>query len=128
MGAKDVEVVPASLSNNQGKTLSWVDALVLRKDLEKQTQEDALKFIEFFNSEEFFEDALVPEWGAAPRYLLPARKSVYEMEKLKLAAPLYPRFLEIMEEATTVGDDDLNVRLRAVGKYLEKRGFRPIGK
>ena len=42
VGAKDVEVVPASLSNNQGKTLSWVDALVLRKDLEKQTQELSL--------------------------------------------------------------------------------------
>lgn len=126
VGDLDVDVVPAAFSDQGQKMLSWVDVLALRSNLDDQTRKDALTFIEFFNSESFLCQILVPEFGIAPRYLLPARKSVYENNDVRRAAPLYGRFLEIMNESTAVSEDDLNAKLRAIGKSIEKRGFHPV--
>lgn len=126
IGSDDIGVVPATLSDTGSTMLTWVDVLSLRSGMAEQTRKDAISFIEFFNSEEFMTTALVPQYGHAPRYLLPARISLYSNASLVKAAPLYPKFLEIMKSGVTATGLGLNEKLRAVGKAIEDRGFTPL--
>lgn len=126
VGADDLGVIPATLADKNSRMLTWVDILSLRSGMDEQRQRDALAFIDFFNSESFTKAALVPSYGHAPRYLLPARESIYSDAALVKAAPLYPRFFEIMKSGMTVSAPGLNDKLRGVGKAIEERGFSPV--
>jgi thiamine pyridinylase len=122
-GTDDIGVVPATLGDKASRTLTWVDILSLRAGMDDQKKKDALAFIDFFNSEAFMLASLLPEYGHAPRYLLPARSATFSNKKLTTAAPLYPRFYEIMKDGVTMTAPDLNGKLRSVGKVIEERGF-----
>jgi len=126
IGTDDVGAVPATLSDKYSTTLTWVDVLCIRADADEQKMKDALVFIDFFNSSHFTLSALIPEYGHAPRYLLPARKCIYSNETLLKAAPLYSRFGEIMQNGITVSQKGINTKLRDVGRKIEARGFGPV--
>ena len=122
-GIGDVDVVPAALSPKGSKMLAWVDVLSIRNDCDETTTNDALSFIEFFSSVEFTSSVLKPEWGVAPRYLLPAKIKVYD--NLSEDIPLYRRFKEIMQDAISLTGANLNAKLRSIGKKIESAGFTP---
>lgn len=124
-GNYDVDVVSAPLADNGSKMLAWVDVLTLRNGLDQQKRQDALELIRFFNSEKFTAEILVPELGNAPRYLLPARNSLYTNPALLQAAPLYKKFHQIMEQSVSLTGRNLNNELRNIGKDLKKSGFTP---
>src|SRR5262249_15795067 len=113
--ADDIDVIPAPMADSGEKMLGWVDTMCVRKNLSKQLTEDALDFIHFYTSEEFNEQLLIPATGDAPRYLLPARVSLYSNQKILVMAPLYPRLLEIMKDAISVTGLHLNDNLRKAG-------------
>lgn len=123
VGELDVEVVSAPLADRGSTTLTWVDVLALRADLTEQQRQDALALIEFFNSEAFTASVLIPKWGRAPRYLLPARMSVYDHPKLLKAAPLYQQFKYIKMSGHSITGKNLNEKLRQIGKAIEADGF-----
>ncbi len=112
VGADDVNVVAATMSDKGSTMLSWVDVLCIRKGLARQTRKDAISFIEFFNDPALTAELLVPDHGHAPRYLLPAKLSVYDNERVLQAAPLYARFRSIMTNGVSLSGPDLNEKLR----------------
>ncbi|HEY3899595.1 MAG TPA: extracellular solute-binding protein [Chthoniobacter sp.] len=118
--ANDIDAIGAPLGDSGEKMLGWVDALCVRKGLDAQATSDALEFIRFYTSEEFNRKLLVPAPGDAPRYLLPARESLYNDAAVTACAPLYPTFLEIMKAAVSVTAPNLNANLRAIGKSINK--------
>ncbi len=114
-----IGAVAAPLADNGQKMLAWVDILTVRKGLAPQKRKDALDFISEFTSEDFNRSLLVPGYGEAPRYLLPARAALYTDSAVTKAAPLYPRFKQIMLDAVTVTDAGLNDRLRKIGGKID---------
>lgn len=127
-GAYDVDAVAAPLADGGEQMLAWVDVLSVGRGVAGQRLTDALAFIEFFNDEALTVDLLVPEFGEAPRYLLPARRRIYEDPVLLQAAPLYARFYEIMLDAVTVSALGLNDNLRTLGRGIEEEGFPLSGR
>lgn len=123
VGADDIDAVPATLSDDGSTMLSWVDVLSIRAGVAEQVRKDAYEFIRFFTVPSRTTSFLIPEYGHAPRYLLPAHKAIYSDAKLLRAAPLYGRFHEIMQSGVAVTAPDLNGRLRKIGKKLEAQGF-----
>jgi thiamine pyridinylase len=125
IGLNDVDVVSAPLADSGSKMLAWVDILSLRSGLDEQTRKDANELIKFFNSEKFNTELLMPSYGSAPRYLLPARNSIYTNHTLLQAAPLYNRFFEIMKQSVSLTGPNLNGNLRDIGKGIQKTGLSP---
>jgi thiamine pyridinylase len=123
--ADDVQVVAAPMADTGEKMLGWVDAMCIRKDLAPQVSTDALDFIRFFSSEEFNRQLLIPAIDDAPRYLLPARLSLFTDQKILVMAPLYPRLLEIMKDAVSVTGPHLNENLRKAGGEIDKKLSAP---
>jgi len=122
-GADDIDAVPATLSDSGMTMLSWVDVLSVRKGVSEQVRKDACEFIRFFNSSDRTASFLIPEYGHAPRYLLPAHRSIYANPRLLKAAPLYRTFCDIMQSGIAISAPELNGRLRKIGKKLETEGF-----
>jgi len=125
VGGDDIDVVPATLADDGAVTLTWVDILSIRHGLNDQARHDAIEFIRFATGPELSSQFLIPDYGHAPRYLLPARESAYCDARVLKAAPLYRRFHTIMREGTSITGPALNDRLRAVGKQIEEAGFSP---
>jgi len=113
-----ISAIAAPLADNDQKMLAWVDILTIRKGLTSQKRKDAFDFISDFTSEDFNRSLLVPSYGEAPRYLLPARIALYNDPAIIKAAPLYPHFKDIMLGAVTVTDAGLNSRLRQIGEKI----------
>lgn len=125
VGVRDIEAVALPLSDRGSEMLAWVDVLALRAHLPAKTRADAIALINLVGSEEFNLGALIPAYGSAPRYLLPARASIYANERVLRAAPLYAAFEPIMRDATAITGPNLNDKLRAIGKRIEESGFNP---
>lgn len=86
------------LSDNGSRPLGWVDALALRKGLNKTKADDALLLIDFLLSDECYRLALVPRTGEeVPRYLLPPYKKYYNDSEILLKAPLYKVLYPLVE-------------------------------
>jgi hypothetical protein len=64
-------------------------------------------------------------YGAPPRYLLPARADLYTDKEVLAAAPLYSKLQPALSGAIPVRGRKLNVRLRAIGKKLDKEILKP---
>jgi thiamine pyridinylase len=125
VGVYDVDAVSAPSADNGSKALAWVDVLTIRTGLDQQRTKDAQELISFFNSEKFTAELLIPAFGSAPRYLLPARNSLYTNRGLLQAAPLYTKFHEVMKQSVSLTAPRLNDELRTIGKELVKSGFSP---
>jgi thiamine pyridinylase len=125
VGVYDVDAVSAPLADTGSKGLAWVDVLTIRVGLDPQKRKDALELITFFNSEKFTAELLIPAFGSAPRYLLPARNSLYNNRGILQAAPLYAKFHEVMKQSVALTAPKLNDKLRAIGKVLAGSGFSP---
>jgi thiamine pyridinylase len=100
--------------------ISWVDTLTIDDSCTGQCRRDAIAFVQFLNSEEILLSALLPD-GIPPRYLLPARASVYTKAELAKAAPLYPALRTIIEKAVAPTGPNLNEKLREVGREVDSR-------
>ncbi len=100
-------------------SVGWTDVLALSTSCTGSCESDARAFLSFYTSDATTLSLLLPPWPSPPRYLLPARKSLYSNAELLKAAPLYPRFLELVSQMEIVTGLGLNRSLRAVGKALE---------
>ena len=123
--AQTVGIVSAALSDSGSTMLSWVDIMAMRAGLTNIQTQDATSLIQFYTSLKTTKDLLIPEWGKAPRYLLPARTALYSNCDVLDAAPLYKRFHEIVQKATAITGPALNQNLRLIGKKIQHDGFRP---
>lgn len=119
LAADDVQVSEWPLSDAGSAPIAWVDLLVLDAALSGAKLRDAETFVRFMAEPDTYRLLLVPAWGQAPRYLMPAREDLFSDPKIVEAAPLYPSLLSIIRRATPVTAPDLNRRLREVGKALD---------
>lgn len=86
------------LSDKGSRPLGWVDALALRKGLDKTKAADAMLLINFLLSDEGYRLALVPRTGEeVPRYLLPPYKKYYRDSEILQKAPLYKALYPLVE-------------------------------
>lgn len=123
--AINVGIISAPLSDNGSKMLSWVDVVALRSGLSVVKNSDAVKFVQYYTSYELNKKLLIPDWGKAPTYLLPALKDLYNDKDVLNAAPLYTRFSEIIIDATAITGPGLPQNLRNIGQRIEADGFHP---
>jgi thiamine pyridinylase len=122
---KDVQVSAMPFSERV-HSIGWTDVLALDTSCTEQCEADARTFITFYTSDQTTKALLVPPWGQAPRYLLPARTRLYTDQELTQAAPLYPRLLELISKAEIVTARSLNSTLRAIGEQLDDPGKGPL--
>lgn len=114
--------VRAPLLREGGRAPSFVDALALDHRCGGACLTDAVAWLRFLLSAEAYRLALVPETGAAPRYLLPAVAAVYEDPPVLRAAPLYPALRGLLGDAQPpAATPGQNARLRRLGQDLERR-------
>lgn len=89
------------LSDNGSRPLGWVDALAIKKGLDNDRKDDAMKLIDFLLSDECYRLALVPQEREgkeeAPRYLLPPYKKYYLNSEIQQKAPLYKVLYPLVE-------------------------------
>jgi thiamine pyridinylase len=75
----------------------WVDMFGIDARVHGAALADAEDFIRFVTSHETYRRLLIPEAGAPPRYLLPARDDVYQDRDVLNAAPLYTDLRRIID-------------------------------
>ncbi len=108
-----VRRLPGFSERSVNEGIGWVDALATDSSLDAKKKNLAAKFIEFMVSEEAYKVILEPEWGEAPRYLIPAQTGINIKN-----APLYGSFYEAHSGRATGTLVGLNNKLRAMGKKL----------
>lgn len=109
-----IRKLPAIQSAGQAEGLGWVDALTIDAQLSGRKKALAIEFIEFAVSERAYRMVLEPEWGKAPRYLIPA----YKISNIK-SAPLYDQFYIAHAGRKTGILLGLNNQLRELGEKLD---------
>lgn len=108
-----VRKLPSIDQNRYNEGLGWVDGLALDKGLAGRKRKMAKAFIDFLVSDEAYRLVLEPEWGEAPKYLLPARR-------VKIGnAPIYPELFASHAGRRTGTVQGLNGQLRKIGKKLD---------
>lgn len=116
----DVVVSALPLSDRGSQPFLWVDSFVVSRSCSGVCSAAADAFLAFMSDAGNVRKALMPGYGEAPRYLLPALKSLYSDSQLTAAAPLYPQFQALIENAIPVRAPQLNRKLRAIGTALDK--------
>jgi thiamine pyridinylase len=113
----DLSVAEVPLDDHGSKQMSWVDLLTIDKGCDGQCLSDATAFVSYVNSHVTQVRALT---GYPPRYLLPARSSVYSDPSMQKAAPLYQQIRPIIEKAETPTAPKLDQTLRTYGATLDQ--------
>jgi hypothetical protein len=108
--------------SDRGKTpVGWVDMFVIDSAVKSEKLADAADFIRFMLDRETYKAILIPAWGEAPRYILPARTELYTDQELLAAAPLYSKILPVISGTVAITANGLNAKLRQIGKNIDKR-------
>jgi thiamine pyridinylase len=108
--------------SDRGKTpVGWVDMFVIDSAVKSEKLADAADFIRFMLDKETYKAILIPAWGEAPRYILPARTELYTDQELLAAAPLYSKILPVISGTVAITANGLNAKLRQIGKNIDKR-------
>lgn len=116
---EDLTVKEWYFSDNGNHLFNWVDVLSVSSKLKGQELDDAIKFINFFTSEKIYNLALIPEWGEAPRYLLPAERNYFVNKQILDKAPLYKDFYKIIQKSDSFTEDKLSPTLRRVSRKVD---------
>ena len=107
-------------SDKGSNPLGWVDAFGIDSKVTGDKLRDATGFLMYMMSNDVYLKALIPDWGDAPRYLLPIYRSMYANPILLKNAPYYQKLLPLVERIITVSADGISPALRQVGKKLDK--------
>ena len=122
---QDLGVINVPLDAKGATPMSWVDLLVISKRCTGQCLYDAIAFIRYLNSEATLVQHLT---GSPPRYLLPARASVYANAELLKNAPFYSQLRPLIQDSATPTAPKLGPTLRDYGARLDKELPVPIPK
>lgn len=120
IGLPDLAFTPLPLSDNGSQPFVWVDSLAVASSCTKQCLLDAQTFIQYTASIDEVRSTLMPAYGQAPRYLLPALAALYTDKALLEVAKLYPSLYGAVQQAIAVRGKALNKNLRDIGKKLDK--------
>ncbi len=116
----DLVVKEWGFSDKKSNPISWVDVFSINSKLTGQKLKDASIFIEFMVSDNTYKTALIPNWGEAPRYLLPAKLSLFRNNEILKKAPLYSTFYDIIQKSVSNTDSQLSPKLREIGRKLDE--------
>jgi thiamine pyridinylase len=117
--ADQIHVTAFPFSDDKIRPTVWVDMFAIDARTKGQTLTDAQDFIGYAISRPAYRALLIPLPGAAPRYLLPAYQAVFNDPDILRAAPLYPRFHEIIDQGVVVTVSHLNATLHDVAEQLD---------
>jgi thiamine pyridinylase len=106
-----VHVGPWPFSSAAPHQVVWVDMYGIDAHVHGALHRDAEDFIAYAMQEATYRALLIPPTGAPPRYLLPARADSYADTAILAAAPLYARFLPILDTGIVVEAPALNATL-----------------
>jgi thiamine pyridinylase len=120
IGLSDLALTPLPLSDNGSQPFAWVDSFAVASSCTKQCLLDAQTFMEYAAGIDEVRSILVPGYGQAPRYLLPALTALYTDKNLISVAPLYTRLYAAVQQAVAVRGKLLNSNLREIGRTLDK--------
>ncbi|MDE1464143.1 extracellular solute-binding protein [Spartinivicinus poritis] len=109
-----VRSLPSFSGSTAIEGVGWVDALTIDASIPPHKKAIAKKFIAFMISDTAYKTVLEPEWGEAPKYLIPAKKGV-QLDK----TPLYSAFYSAHSSRKTGTLPGLNNKLRQLGKKLD---------
>jgi len=107
----DIHVGPWPFSEAEPHQVVWVDMYGIDAHVHGVLHQDAEDFIRYAMQASTYRALLVPHVGAPPRYLLPARADSYTDKAILAAAPLYARFLPILNNGIVVEAPALNAML-----------------
>jgi thiamine pyridinylase len=108
------------LADKVSMPVGWTDALALDAKLSGQKLADAENFLTFCVSDDTYKMALIPDYGQAPRYLLPAYRTYYYDAEVLKNAPIYSQLIPIVEKMIPVKGKGMSASLRAIGKKIDK--------
>jgi thiamine pyridinylase len=127
---KDLDVSDLPLDDAGSTPVSWVDSFTMSTNCKDECVADAVRFINMMNSDEMYMKLLLPvplsfiqvpqPAAPVPAYLLPAKVSLYSNPALLAVAHLYPKMKALAENAKVPTADNLNDKLRAIGKTIDK--------
>jgi thiamine pyridinylase len=99
--------------------MSWVDSYVISAKCTGQCLQNAVAFIQYATAASTVAGALQGDSAGVPRYLLPARASLYSDTSITQNARLYPKLKTLIEQASAPSTDGLNTSLRTFGVKLD---------
>jgi thiamine pyridinylase len=115
----DLDVAALPLTDHSPRAMSWVDSYVIAASCTGACLQNAIAFIRYATAERTVRDALMSDSAGVPRYLLPARASLYSDASLTKSAHLYPKLKTLIEQASAPSTDGLNVSLRGFGAKID---------
>lgn len=115
----DLAVKEWPLSDRGSQPISWVDMFVIDASAKGQKLADCETFIKYATTITTLRRILIPAWGDAPRYLLPARVELYSDQDVLKASPLHKDMMTIMQKAFPLSLPKLNENLRLIAKKLD---------
>ena len=140
LNASDIRVTDWPAADNS-HPIGWTDILGVDNRAPLQTQADGQAFVAFMMKPETYALFLIPAWGEAPRFLLPARDDLYDtlvadfdgrvgdFPAMARAGTLYREMRALIGEATPIHaaglNDTLRYAARCVRYELEPQGERP---
>jgi thiamine pyridinylase len=117
--APEIRVAAMPFEDGRVRPAVWVDMFAIDAKTHGQSRTDAETFIRYAVSLPAYRVLLIPNGGAAPRYLLPAFQAPFDDPEILKAAPLYPQFRAIMEKGAVVTGPGLSQRLQGVATIID---------
>jgi hypothetical protein len=120
-GLDQISMVPLPLSAKGSQPFAWIDSFTIAATCTGQCLLDAEAFVRHTASIDEVRKLLIPAWGEAPRYLMPALSALYTDAELLKSAPLYGDLYPGIKSAIAVRQAGLNAALRELGGHLDKK-------
>jgi thiamine pyridinylase len=115
----DIAVNPLPLDKKGTTPMVWVDSFAVSSTCTGECLRYAIDFIKYATAERTVLSALLGDTTGVPRYLMPARSSLYSNPSLLAKAHLYPQFWTMIHQAVAPSTLDLNTNLRAFGGTID---------
>lgn len=116
--AENITISGTLLGKEQYPSLAWVDGFVLNNNTGPEKTDQAIRFIDFYNSPEVKEIIALSfdvndDSDRVPRYLLPATEDFYILPNVS-ADPYYRQFYPVIQNMTPFPNGGLRGNMNAV--------------
>ncbi|MGA8475002.1 MAG: hypothetical protein WB681_08045 [Candidatus Cybelea sp.] len=115
----DIAVNPLPLDEKGTTPMVWVDSFAISSTCTGDCLSHAIDFIKYATAERTVLAALLGDSAGVPRYLMPARTSLYSNPSLLAEAHLYPQLWTMIHRAVAPSTLDLNTNLRTFGGTID---------
>lgn len=117
--APELRVSSIPFADHRVRPMVWSDMFAIDARVHGRKFTDAEDFIRYAVSMPAYRALLIPEPGAAPRYLLPAANAAFSDPAILKTAPLYPQLKTIIDQGEVVSAPGLTTQMHEAALRID---------